>query len=133
MPQRYVHLMPEERPIWERFISAPPVPFIREDYDVHLGKGAELPPDSPEYMVRQAAAVTRKRVDVVVETPDEVWIVEIKPRCDMSPLGQLLNYKRLYEKEYAPTKPVRMVVVCERIAPDVTESYRAADIPIYVV
>jgi len=51
----------------------------------------------------------------------------------MSALGQLLNYKRLYEQEHSPALFVAMAVVCERLEPDIAESFAEQGIEVYVV
>ena len=46
-------------------------------------------------------------------------IIEVKPRGNMAAVGQLLTYKEHYSKEYHPQKPVRMVLVCGEIDPNI--------------
>jgi len=132
-PRTFIHLLPAEREIWARFLPRIIPEAIKADYDVHLGKGIPLPPDIPENIRRQALATTRKRVDAVVWFPEAIIIYEIKPRCGMSALGQLLNYRRLYLEEYSPALAVGMAVVCERIEPDILESFHQQEIEVYVV
>ena len=118
---------------WEKFLAQHHDHFDRFDYDVHLGRGLLLDPETPDYMVRQVLATTRKRVDVIGHTPEAIWIIEIKPRGGQGAVGQLQNYRRLYLEEYRPDKPVLMVLVCERLAPDVRGLYDEAAIGIIMV
>ena len=129
----YVHLMPLERPIWARYLERSEEVFLRLTYDLHLGQGAPIDPTWPEWLVRQVRAVSRKRCDVVGETSSQVIIFEVKPRAGMGALGQLLCYRELYQLEYGPVKPVRMVVVCERVEPDVYAVYGQFGVEIAVV
>ncbi len=132
-PRTFVHLLPKERVIWGRFLPTIASDAIRVDYDVHLGRGNPIPPGTPEAIRQQALATTRKRCDAVVLYPESIVIYEVKERCGMSALGQLVNYKRLYEQEKSPALPVAMAVVCERIEPDISESFDEQGIEVYVV
>ncbi len=133
MPQEFTHLLPKEIAIWERFLAQYGNLFTSFDYDVHLGPGAELPEDTPEWVVRQSQAVSRDRVDVVGHTEGNIWIIEIKPRGGKGAVGQLIQYERLYLEELAPSKPVFKVLVCERLAPGIQETCQAQGISIYLV
>jgi len=133
MPQEFVHLLPLERPIWARYLAGTSEEFLSVVYDLHLGEGAPVDPALSTGTQAIIAAVSRKRVDVIGETADSIIIFEVKPRAGMGAMGQLLNYQRLYLREKRPTKPVRTVVVCERIEPDVAGAYAQYGIEIALV
>lgn len=133
MPNLFPHLMPLEVPIWMRFLASTDIEFISFKYDVHLGAGAPVDPSWPDWLVRQVAAVSRKRVDVIGETVDAIWIIEIKPRAGMGALGQLLAYAQLFEREYRPRKPVVKLALCERVEPDVPAVFARFGIRVIVV
>lgn len=133
MSQQYTHLLPKEIAIWERFLAAYGDLFKSFDYDIHLGPGAELPDDAPDWVIRQSQAVSRDRVDVVGHRGDAIWIIEIKPRAGKGAIGQLIQYRRQYIEELAPARPVRMVIVCERVAPGVQATCDNLGIGIIVV
>ena len=129
----FPHMLKDEVEIWKRFRQIDPIPFLKLDYDVHVGTlPSGLGPLTPE-MESLARAIYRKRIDVVGETEDEVWIIEIKPRAGMSTLGQLISYEALYEKEFSPTKPIRLAVVCERTEQDMEDLLVQYGIDIYQV
>ena len=133
MPQEFTHLLPLERPIWARYLASTTEEFLSLTYDLHLGEGAPVDPVWSEGTKAIVAAVSRKRVDVVGETLDSVIIFEVKPRAGMGAMGQLLTYRELYLREHRPTKPLRMVVVCERVEPDVPGIYGQYGIEIALV
>ena len=133
MAQPYPHLMPYEIPIWERFLSSPPFSLWRIEYDVHLGEGAVIDPNWPAWLVKVVRSTSKKRADVVVETDNELWILEIKVRAGFSCLGQLLGYGVLLLSEWAPTKPLRLGVVCERVAADIEPVLAEFGIDVFVV
>lgn len=133
MPQEFTHLLPLERPIWARYLASTTEEFLSLVYDLHLGEGAPVDPAFSAGTQAIIAAVSRKRLDVVGETADSIIIFEVKPRAGMGAMGQLLNYRALYLREKRPRKPVRTVVVCERIEPDVTRTYGQYGIEIALV
>lgn len=129
----FVHMMPLERPIWRRYLERTDLVFTRLEYDLHLGRGSPIDPTWPAWLQRQVRAVSRKRVDVVGHTASETIIFEVKPRAGMSALGQCLCYRALYLREKRTLKPVRMMVVCERVEPDVPSVLAAYNVEVAVV
>ena len=119
----YPHMLPDEARIWTKFLQTTHLDFIRIDYDVHLGQGILPLPGEPDFMKDLKLAVTRKRVDAVAETAEDIWIFEVKPRIGMSALGQLINYFELYQAEYRPTKGIMLVAVGEREEPDIRAAF----------
>jgi len=130
---KYEHMLPDERAIWHRFIIPREAQFIRIIYDLHLGDGTIPPAGASEQIKKVIEATSKKRVDAIGETQKDITIFEVKQRGGMSALGQLLNYKQLYLKEYNPRKPVRLAVVCERLEPDILITLRSYGIEIYIV
>ncbi len=133
MPAKYAHMMPFEVPIWERFLADPPFQMVKISYDVHLGEGIPVNPDWPAWLVRVVRATSRKRADVVVETADAIWILELKVRASFSALGQLIGYGVLLLDEWQPRKPVHLAVVCERVAADMRPVLNEFGISVFVV
>ena len=119
----YPHMLEDEARIWTKFLQTTALEFQKITYDVHLGQGILPLPGEPDFMKDLKLAVTRKRVDAVAETADDIWIFEVKPRAGMSALGQLVNYFELYQQEYRPTKPLMLAVICEREEPDIRHAY----------
>lgn len=133
MPQEFTHLLPLERPIWARYLAATTEEFLALTYDLHLGEGAPVDPAWSPGTAAIVAAVSRKRLDVVGETADSIIIFEVKPRAGMGAMGQLLSYRELYLREHRPSKPVRMVCVCERVEPDIPRIFGQYGIELAIV
>jgi len=133
MPVKYPHMRPKEVPIWERCLKAEVLKPIRIDYDVHLGKGAPIDPAWPEWLKKVVEATSRKRADVVLETRDELWIIEVKERIGFSALGQLLGYGVLLLDEWRPRKPVRLACVCSELSYDLEPVLEEFGIVVWVV
>lgn len=119
----YPHMLADEARIWTKFLNTTSLVFERITYDLHLGAGVLPSPGDPDYMRRLLSAVTKKRVDALGETIDNIYIFEVKPRISMSALGQLVTYFELYEQEFHPVKPVTLVAIGEREAPDIRSSF----------
>ena len=119
----YPHMLEDEARIWTRFLQTTELEFQKITYDVHLGQGILPVPGEPDFMKDLKLAVTRKRVDAVAETAEDIWIFEVKPRIGMSALGQLVNYFELYQAEYRPTKAIMLAAIGEREAPDIRAAF----------
>ena len=56
--------------------------------------------------------------DLVVETPTEVWLVELEMDLRLMNLARQEIYRDLYEEQYRPTKPVRLGAVARLDSPE---------------
>ncbi len=130
---RYPHMMADEARIWTRYLETTDLVFEKITYDLHLGAGVLPLPGDPEYMRRLLSAVTKKRVDALGETKEDIWIFEVKPRISMSALGQLVTYFELYQEEYRPTKPLMLAAIGEREAPDIRAAFELHAVNIILV
>jgi len=119
----YPHMRSDEARIWTKFLKTTNLDFELIIYDLHLGTGTLPLPSDPDYMRRLLSAVTKKRVDAVGETKDDIWIFEVKPRISMSALGQLVTYFELYQEEHRPLKPVMLAAIGEREVPDIRSAF----------
>lgn len=87
----------------------------RDDYErvvfnMRLGAGVQLPPGTPDYILKAAKAGTTKRTDIVAFSNGSVTIVEAKEQATFGALGQLLGYRRLYLQDNPQTGHVDMVI-----------------------
>jgi len=115
---KYPHMLPAEVRRWDAFLSRYGMPEGTVSYDVHLGEGAAIDPSWPEWMAGMVRVLSTHRVDVVIERPDEVVIVEVKGIAGMGAVGQLVGYEALWVKERGVGRPVRLLLVCERMEAD---------------
>jgi hypothetical protein len=130
---KYPHMLPDEAAIWDRFLHSKHETFLSLSYDVHVGEGVIPPPGLPDWINNVIAATSQKRIDVVAETKDSIWIIELKPRGGMSAVGQLLAYEVLYNIKFKPIKPLKKVMMCERMAPDLDIVYSSYGIEIIII
>ena len=129
----FPHMSKLDRKVWLRFLHGDHPPFLDLNYDVRVGSAEYATGEQAAQYDRMWEELIRKRIDVVAETKEEVWIVEVKPIANMSALGQVLSYSLLYEEERHPAKPIRRVVICQEIDRDMVKVYQAYDVTAYVV
>lgn len=118
MGAKYPHMLPAEVRRWDAFLSQYGMPVGAVSYDVHLGEGAPIDPSWPAWMAGMVKALSTHRVDVLIERPDEVVIVEVKGVAGMGAVGQLVGYEALWVRERGTSRPVRLLLVCERVEAD---------------
>lgn len=116
---RYPHMMYQDQLVWDAAIAADLLPYHHVAYDLHVGEPVQ--PTAPlDPLLRSIAlGVTRKRIDVVGETPSAYDVIEIKPYGNHAALGQALLYADLFRNEFHPPKPVRPVILCATVDPDI--------------
>jgi len=152
---RYPHMGPEESKIWHKFLSLTSLNFIKINYDVHVGTGyvpkylqdeflrkKELYEKGlitydefkiTESILKSTTALTQLRIDAVGETDDKVWIFEVKPRAGRSALGQLESYYYWYVRQFRPSKPVRLAVVCYEVDANLEPIFKSKGIEVFRV
>ncbi|GAI77685.1 unnamed protein product, partial [marine sediment metagenome] len=108
--KRYEHMMREDYATWTTFLQSREMFLDEVWYDVHVGQAMAVPEGSPVYMEAHAAAVSRKRIDVVGRTAKEFWIIEVKPYANMQAIGQVLIYEDLFCREFELKLPTRTVI-----------------------
>ena len=130
---KYPHLMPNEIPLWERFLAIWGKNFEGFEYDVRVGRGVDPGPGYEEQWRRLAIELTKKRIDAVGRRDGIVYIFEVKPQAGLSALGQLLSYRILYRETFQYRGPLRLAVVTDRLNDDERLVYRRYLVEIYEV
>lgn len=115
---RYPHMMPDEIPVWERFLATQTPDWTRIDYDVKVGQGVDLPPDMDPAFVDSCKLLSRKRIDAVLVYPDFDVLIEVKKCADWRAIGQLIGYPILYQRDIAPNKQIQIALVTESFTLD---------------
>lgn len=130
---RYPHLMVQDVLIWERYLEQHATEWIGFRYDVRVGEGIELPESEPEYIRGMALALTEKRIDVLGEKGNEVWIIEVKPNAMLSAVGQVLSYQVLFEDRFPDQPKPKLMIVTDRKGPDLQSIAAKFNISVVVV
>ena len=122
LPLRFTHLTPGEITLARAFIEKNPINATGWRFDEHLGEGMPIVPTWPAYIAYMAKTLTQRRVDMIGETPQGEWIIELKERGNIHAVGQLLVYAALYMEKY-PTRPApRLALVAHLLGFDLESS-----------
>lgn len=107
-----------ENAVWQAFREAN-APAMRALYfNVHCGTVPGLTASTPDDENRIRSALWSKRVDVVVETAAEVWLIECKTNVRPSSVGQTLTYKPLIGARKANWNAPRLILIGATFDPD---------------
>jgi len=133
MAQKYVHMLPVEREIWDRWYQKYGNLFYEYQYDVRVGEGIDVRPEWGDEIARMAKLLTQKRIDVVAYRPGEIWIIEVKPHVGTGAYGQIRVYEKLLRQKVGEETVIRLAFVCETIDPDVAKILAAEGITVWQV
>jgi len=128
---RYPHMMSEDVAVWTDFLKINPDFFQEVWYDVHVGSTMPLPLGATELQIQVAMGVSRKRIDVIGRSAEQLWVIEIKPYGNMVALGQVITYHRLFVKEFDPQWPAIPVIICANLDPDLTDDLEVHGVGFY--
>lgn len=115
---KYPHMAFADIPVWERYLEQKHFAYTSIAYDVRVGEGRPIPPDTSPELAIDWQALTMKRIDAVAFLPKEIHIIEVKPRASLSAIGQVLGYCALYEKTFSPTIPTKCIIITDEAQPD---------------
>ena len=131
--KKYPHLMVNDVVIWERYLDKYAQGWDSFEYDVRVGEGQQPNPEHPKNIQLMAVALTEKRIDVIGWIRGKVVIIEVKPSAMLSAVGQLISYQILYEERYPEAGRTELMIVTDRIGPDLEHLCKKLRISIAVV
>lgn len=114
---KYPGMRPKDVVIWEEYILNHPDSFLRVWYDVHIGDPKLLIPKQHTVQDSGMYDVSRWCIDVLAETENFLFVIEIKPDALAGALGQALAYRALLEKIQQFAKPLHPVVLTDNVSP----------------
>ena len=120
----YPHMLAEDIPIWNKFLTQNANLFERIYYDVRVGGVYPGPEYGDETMRKMYYQVTAKRIDALVELKDEVWIVEVATRPGLRATGQLITYLALWFDDPKIVKPAKAVLVVQTLDEDLEKALK---------
>lgn len=110
-------LTQQENVIWQLFRMRHKGEMKRVFYNVKVGGGIAPPEGTDAEYALMWVLSTMLRIDAVVETDKEVWIVEVRPRLTKSIIGSLHIYLALWNADPKIDKPAVAVAVVDEGAP----------------
>jgi len=131
--KHYPHMFPLDIKIWERFLDLHGSQFTGFDYDVKVGRGSSIEPETPDNFARMQAILSKFRIDVVGFDASTIYVIEVKPDASTIAIGQVVSYINLFQRDFNPKVPIRGVVVTDRELPDIRYLTNEYNIDYYVV
>ena len=130
---RYPHMFPLDIKIWDRFLDLFATNFLGFDYDIKVGSGSPIEPETPDNYARMQTVLSKYRIDAVGYTDGPIYIIEVKPDAGTIAIGQIETYRRLYERDFNPSRPVVGMIVTDREIPDMKYLTSMMGIMYYIV
>ena len=126
-------MFPLDIAIWERFLDEFGRDYKGFEYDVKVGTGSIPEPETPENYARMEEILSKYRIDAVGIKPNQLEIIEVKPDASTTAIGQVTTYLNLYKRDFAPTIPIRGVIVTDREIGDIVHLTKELDFDYYIV
>lgn len=115
----YPHMSRRDAELWERYLRSYAHTWLGFAYDVAIGGlTVEDPTASPEEKLGWTYN-TAEKIDVVANRGDEQWLIEVKPNCRLSSIGQALGYLLLAQREPWTPLPLIPAVLTDNVNLDV--------------
>ena len=130
--RNYPHLVGGDILLWNNFLTNYPNFFSAVSYDVRVGEGIDPTGDMPESIRQMGIELTKKRIDVLGQHNNEIWIVELKWNPLVEVLGQLESYKILFLKGYGQIIPIKLCAIINWLNPDLEYIFKTKRIEYFI-
>jgi hypothetical protein len=125
---RFIHMGPQDKAIWARFLLSGGTKLGPFEYDVRVGDGVPMPASSSQMELKLALALTTKRIDALGWSTGKRIIFEVKPRAGLSAIGQLIGYRELYHAQFPDESIPFAHLVTDQLQPDMIRPLDANEI-----
>lgn len=115
---KYTHMSAADRSIWERYIKKYPDAYASVQYDFRVGDPPPFNPLGDNGEDLNQDMLYRLRIDVVGHSGAYTDIIELKPNAGPSTIGQVKSYRTLYIRDEQPKGNVYMVIITDKIQPN---------------
>lgn len=109
------HMLKPDIPVWYRFLETWGHEIRTLYYDCLLGGPYLTPEEERDPLKRSWRDNIAKRPDVIAETENEVWIIEVSQNPGLRALGQCMAYLALWIEDPKILKPEKAVLVVETL------------------
>jgi hypothetical protein len=123
----------EDLLIWRRFQPRYQQQWLRLFFDVRLGEGRNNVTTDDDRMRDFWLRNTQKRADVIAETAESLWLIELRNAAQLNAVGRLLGYLQLWAQDPPIAKPVQAYLVTNSRDPDVEQLSRSQGIAYLVL
>ena len=126
------HMLRPDVPVWYKFLDQWGFQFTTLFYDCLLGGPTLTPEQLTDPLKRMWRANIAKRADAIATTKSELWIIEVAADPGLRAIGQLMVYHTLWLRDPVIEMPERMVLVCDRIDPDLLDACGMHSVLVFV-
>ncbi len=130
---RPTRISPEDREIWRRYWPTIQEGTLALYFDVGVGAGRPIPEDATENEAFMWLRNNQKRIDIIAERQNEVWMIELRFAAQSSAIGRLLTYRLLWSKDDPIQKPVKLYLVTNSLDTEIKEAAEISNITYLVV
>jgi len=127
------HMLSPDIPVWYRFLDDYGFMFKKLYYVAYVGRFYFSSKQLLDPFQKMWRANTAKRIDALVETEKNVWIIEVSLIPGLRAIGQLEVYRYLWLEDPKIDKPVYRVLVCQAIDNDVIAAAGSLGIATYIM
>jgi hypothetical protein len=125
MSARYPHLLPEDVPVWERFLDAYGQRYTHFEYDVRTLPHFDPGPEWPDNYRKMAMSLSARRIDAIGHFTTGIHIIEVTTSAGLTAVGQLTTYPVLYKMTYHPQINISPLLVAESLQTGIEEVLNA--------
>jgi len=127
------HMLKTDIPVWYRFLVKYGGSIKNLYYDCLLGGPYLTQEEKKDPLKRDWQALTSKRADAICEFTDQVWIVEVAAEPGLRSIGQLQVYHVLWLRDPKIAKIEKLLLVGERVDPDIIDSAGTYGLQVFIV
>lgn len=99
--------------LWAKFLEKNPDKYRNFSYDVRVGVKALIDKTAPDWLRKSAEMLSQKRIDVVMEDANKIYVVECRVNAKSGVIGDLVVYRHMYIKRFNPNRPVVPVLISD--------------------
>lgn len=115
---KYPHMFGLEARVMDSWISQYKSIIKRMAYDIPVGFGRAVDPQSTLKLDAGAKYSTSFKMDALADIGLYFYIIEVKGIATLEGYGQLLSYIHLFKESYEITKPCHLKLLCTSAHPD---------------
>lgn len=127
------HMARRDLPLWYRFLDRSATDYTGFFYDAALGEGTDTGPELPDEFRYGFLRLTRLRADAIGVQPAGWTLFEVRPLAGAGALGALVTYRALWETDPPDNRPLKAVLITDKLRPELARLFAAQSITIIQV
>lgn len=124
------HVSQNDLRLWEEWRRRFSAGYKALYFDVALGEGTEAPPGTPANLAASWRRLTQFRVDLVADQGERWDLIEFRPNAGPGAIGAVQVYSTLWRGSPPDARPLRVLIVTDRMAADASLVARLAGIEV---